>query len=68
MMTVFCNLVNSQLQHLNSNKAIGLDCITASLLKDASTVIIPSLTDIFNCSLQTATFPTIWIMDKVTVL
>ena len=46
-----------QLKELNRNKAVGLDRISARLLKDASSVIAPSLANLFNRSLSQATFP-----------
>lgn len=60
--------VRNQLQHLKTNKAIGLDNISARLLKDASIVITPSLTNIFNRSLQSSVYPSIWKMGKVTAI
>ena len=44
----------------SSNKATGLDKIGARMHKYAVTVIQPSLTQLFNLSNQTKTFPTIW--------
>ena len=43
----------------NLNKAVGLDKISARLLKDAVDVITPSLTALLNLSLQTRSFPSI---------
>ena len=60
--------LSNQLQHLKTNKAIGLDNISTRLLKDASIVIIPSLTNIFNRSLQSSVYPSIWKMGKVTAI
>jgi hypothetical protein len=48
--------VAKQLKELKRNKAIGLDRISARLLKDASSVIAPSLASLFNRSLSQATF------------
>ena len=50
---------------MKSNKAVGLDKISARLLKDAVDVITPSLTALFNLSFQTRTFPSIWKTAKV---
>ena len=62
------NFVINKLKHLKSNKAIGLDGISARLLKEASDVIAPVLTRIFNCSLSSSTFPCIWKLGKVSAL
>ena len=56
------------LESLKMNKAIGLDNISARLIKDASVVICDQLTCLYNRSLQSAVFPNIWKMGKVTVL
>ena len=53
--------VSKTINQLKPNKATGLDkLISACMLKDAVTVITPSLTQLFNLSIQTKTFPTIW--------
>ena len=62
------NFVLSQLKSLKTNKAIGLDNISARLIKDASVVICDQLTCLYNRSLQSAVFPNIWKMGKVTAL
>ena len=58
--------VIKQLSTLKTNKSTGLDRISARLLKDAATVIAPTLTEIFNHSLKSSTFPQIWKDGKVT--
>ena len=62
------NFVMNQLKHLKTNKAIGLDGISARLLKEAAIVITPVLTRIFNRSLNCSTFPCIWKLGKVSAL
>ena len=62
------NFVLNQLKSLKTNKAIGLDNISARLIKDASVVICDQLTCLYNRSLQSAVFPNIWKMGKVTAL
>ena len=62
------NFVLNQLKSLKTNKAIGLDNISARLIKDASVVICGQLTCLYNRSLQSAVFPNIWKMGKVTAL
>ena len=53
---------------MQANKAIGLDNISARLLKDSADVISNSLTKIYNRSLATSIFPTVWKCGKVTAL
>jgi hypothetical protein len=55
------------LNNLKTNKAVGLDKISARLLKDSSSVITPIVTKLFNRSLISSTFPT-WKSGKVTAL
>jgi hypothetical protein len=49
--------VLKNLSKLKTNKSTGLDHITARLLKDAAAAIALSLTQIFNLSLSSSTFP-----------
>jgi hypothetical protein len=49
--SVFCNLKN-----LKANKSTGLDAILAKILKLAAKIIAPSLTYIFNLSLQSGIY------------
>ena len=60
--------VRSQLKQLRTNKAIGLDNISAHLLKDSASAIGKSLTKLFNQSLVTRTFPSLWRFGKVSAL
>ena len=60
--------VEQQLSALQTNKATGLDRISARLLKDASSAIAPCLAKIFNCSLSTAIFPSSWKIGRITAL
>ncbi|CAB4038388.1 Hypothetical predicted protein, partial [Paramuricea clavata] len=55
-----------ELSKLKTNKATGLDGISAKLLKDSVCVIAPTLTKIFNLSLRCGAFPDIWKKGKVT--
>ena len=48
------------------NKACDFYGISARLLKDASPIIVPSLTFIINLSITTGIFPDDWKMAKVT--
>ena len=45
---------------LPMNKSLGPDKISACVLKDFLPVILGPLTDIFNCSILTSTFPDNW--------
>ena len=54
------------LSKLKTKKATGLDKISARLLKDTAIVIAPVLTNLFNRSLQSSIFPSIWKSRKVT--
>ena len=58
--------VQKQLSALKINKSTVLDRISARLLKDAAVIIAPTLTDIFNQSLKSSTFPKIFKEGKVT--
>ena len=51
-----CRIVTS----LPMNKSLGPDKISACVLKDCLPVILGPLTDIFNCSILTSTFPDNW--------
>ena len=44
------DFVSTSISSLKTNKAVGLDKISARLLKDAVDVITPSLTALFNFS------------------
>ena len=52
------------LNKLKTNKAVGLDKISARLLKDSSSIITPILTKLFNRSLTSSTFPSTWNLAK----
>ena len=45
---------------LKISKACGIDGLTARLLKDSVAAVIISITDIFNLSIDTNTFPKQW--------
>ena len=62
------DFVLRQLKQLKTNKAIGLDNISARLLKDSASAISASLTRLFNLSLETRTFPSLWKSGKVAAL
>ena len=57
-------------QHLTlkTNKAIGLDKISASLLKNSAHTIALSVTKLLNLSIKTGKFPKLWKCSKITAL
>ena len=57
--------VHKELSKMKANKAIGLDKISARLLRDAAWVIAPY---IINSSLKLKKFPSHWKCAKVTAL
>ena len=62
------SLIFCELRKVKTNKAIGLDRISAKLLKDSAPAIAPSLAKIINMSLLSGTFPDIWKIGKVVPL
>ena len=58
--------VLQELSKLRTNKATGLDGISAKLLRDSAYIIAPYLTKIFNLSLRCGSFPDIWKKGRVT--
>ena len=58
--------VLQELSKLRTNKASGLDGISAKLLRDSAYVIAPYLTKIFKLSLRCGSFPDIWKKGRVT--
>ena len=61
-------VVLKQLQSLKTNKAIGLDNISARLLKCGSQSISHSITKLFNLSIRSGKFLGIWKCSKVSAL
>ena len=60
--------VLKHLLSLKTNKAIGLDNISARLLKYGARAICPSITKLLNLSIRTGNFPEIWKCSKVAAL
>lgn len=60
--------VLNQPSHLRPNKAIGLDNISARLLKSGTTILAPVLTSLFNKSITSLEFPLPWKRAKVVAL
>ena len=60
--------VLKHLLSLKTNKAIGLDNISARLLKCGARAICPSITKLLNLSIRTGNFPEKWKCSKVATL
>ena len=60
--------VLEQLLSLKPNKAIGLDSLSARLLKYGAHSLCPSVTKLLNLSICSKKFPGIWKCSKVTAL
>ena len=56
--------VLQELSKLRTNKATGLDGISAKLLRDSAYIIAPYLTKIFNFSLRCGSFPDICMEER----
>ena len=57
-----------QLSQLKTNKAVGLDKISARLLRDSAKIVAPALQHIVNLSFENGQYPSIWKCAKVTAL
>lgn len=66
--TITESFVLKQLKALRTNKALGLDRISARLLQDSAQCLAPMLIKLFNRSIETSTFPSIWKLGKVCAL
>ena len=62
---VSVTLVYNLLVKLSTSKATGLDNIAAKVLQMAAPVVAPSLTEIFNMSIDTQQFPPEWKTAEV---
>ena len=58
------SFVLQQLAALKANKAIGLDKISARLLKSYANTITPSITKLSNLSIRTGKFPKLWTYQQ----
>ena len=56
------------INELKPNKAVGLDKVSSRLLKDAADIVAPSLTSLFNISINTGYFPSTWKLAKMSPL
>ena len=57
--------VETLLSNLNVNKSSGPDKVSPKMLKLTSTSVSPVLTEIFNLSISTGAFPTLWKQARV---
>ncbi|CAB3991234.1 Hypothetical predicted protein, partial [Paramuricea clavata] len=62
---VSVTLVYTLLVNLSTTKATGMDKISAKILQVAAPVIAPSLTEIFNMSIDSDQFPSGWKAARV---
>ena len=62
------SFVLEQLLSLKANKAIGLDKISARLLKISAHTIAPSVVKLLNLSTRTSQFPKLWKCAKISAL
>ena len=53
------------LKNTNASKATGPDDISARMLKETASAIVPSLTILFNCSISQRCFPACWKLANV---
>lgn len=65
---VASEFVLAQSQSLKTNKAIGLDKISSRMLTNAAHVIAQILMSLYNKSIETKTFPSVWKNAKVTAI
>ena len=66
--TISCESVIKMINDLKPNKAVGLDKVSSRLLKDAADIVAPSLTSLFNISINTGCFPSTWKLAKISPL
>ena len=65
---VSTDFVSQAISKLKPNKAVGLDKISAHLLRDGCHAISPPLASLINKSIEDGIFPKIWKSAKVTAL
>jgi hypothetical protein len=58
--SVSCSEISRIVMSFSSNKAPEFDKVLMVVIKDALPYILPTLTQIVNCSLETGVFPTAW--------
>ena len=65
---ISCESVIKMINELKPNKAVGVDKVSSRLLKDAADIVVPSLTSLFNISINTGCFPSTWKLAKISPL
>lgn len=60
-----CGEIEELILSLHSDKSPGTDGLTNMVLKEIRNVIIPPLTEVFNTSLKTGTFPDAWKIARI---
>ena len=63
--TISCESVIKKINKLKPNKAVGLDKVSSRLFKDAADIVAPSLTSLFNVSINTGCFPSTWKLAMI---
>ena len=58
--------VSDLIKALDVNKATGPDQISQKMLKEGGDALVPSLTKLFNMSLESAKYPSVWKKANVT--
>lgn len=54
------------INHLKRGKSAGIDGIKNEMIKDSTSLLVPSLVHLFNIILQSGTFPTAWRLSTLT--
>ena len=62
---VSVQFVEKQLKHLDTGKATGIDNVSAKYFKMNAAIVAPILVHIFNCSIKSKYFPTLFKTAKV---
>ena len=65
---ISCESVIKMINELKPNKAVGVDKVSSRLLKDAADIVAPSLTSLFNISINIGCFPSTWKLAKISLL
>ena len=65
---ISCESVIKMINELKPNKAVGLDKVSSRLLKDAADIVAPSLTSLFDISINIGCFPSTWKLAKISLL
>ena len=66
--TISCESVTKKIKELKPNKAVGLDKVSSRMLKDAADIVAPSLTSLFNISINNGCFLSTWKLAKISPL